>query len=382
MFSNALSAVKMTSSTTKKADRIFVRNGRRLYRRKFNATETRIGTVLLIILAVVVVWVFWRGAHPDPSLLMLETNLSQTGAAEAGGAEPAGRGPVPTGLAAGGWTEGDISQFDYDNLYVKINGREGYYKSFGFEMLYFVSIVSDENPQLAVDIELYDLGNAANAVGAYSGERSPGTTAEVGDTGMKHYDRNAFYLTRGRYYLRAIGSEESPEVRAQLERIDQRFEESLPGEPLPWGYALFVGRMGKSPDEISYAPENAFSFGFAKRVYSAVLDGDSEVFVTPAGTESQAAELAERFMDGFRNYGSDEGEFIKDRYRGTYARAIPAGPWVVGFLRVTDTAAALEALDGLARAVADMPLPADTSEEEKSQPEEEEYGEDYGSDEY
>jgi hypothetical protein len=366
----------MASINSKKADRIFVRNGRRHYRRKFNATETRIGFVILLLLASILAWVAWRGAHPDPTLFMLETNLSQTGAAAVGATGGIDRGPVPTELAGAGWSEGEISEFDYDNLYVKIDGREGYYKSFGFERLYFVTILLEENPQVAVDIELYDLGNSANAVGAYSGERSPGVTPQTGESGMNHIDRNALFLTRGRYYLRAIGSEESPEVLAQLQLIENRFDSELPGEPLPWGYALFAGRMGKSPGSISYAPENAFSFGFARNVYSVEVGDGLELFVTPAGAASDAAELASRFMGGFRNYGSDEGEFVKDRYRGTYAKAINAGAWVVGFLRATDTDKALVALDELANIVADMPLPAGSEETPATDTIEEEYGSD------
>ncbi|MCK4773177.1 MAG: hypothetical protein KAT30_00270, partial [Candidatus Krumholzibacteria bacterium] len=285
----------MATSVGKKADRIFVRNGRRHYRPKFNATETRLGFVILLLLASILVWVVWKGAHPDPTLFMLEINLSQSGAAPVGASDGLDRGPVPTELAAAGWSEGEITQFDYDNLYVKINGREGYYKSFGFERLYFVTIQSEENPQTAVDIELYDLGNSANAVGAYSGERSPGVTPQAGESGMNHIDRNALFLTRGRYYLRAIGSEESPEVLAQLQHTQNRFDSELPGEPLPWGYALFVGRMDKSPGSISYAPENAFSFGFARNVYSVEIGDGLELFVTPSGTESGAAQLAGRF---------------------------------------------------------------------------------------
>jgi hypothetical protein len=139
---------------------------------------------------------------------MLETDLSQAGLMGEAGAGAAGavdRGPVPSGLARQGWYEGEITRFDYDNLFVKINGRDGFYKSFGFEMLYFLSIVVTEDPGTVVDIELYDLGSAANAVGAYSGERSPGVSPVVGENGMKHIDRNALFLTQGRYYLRAIG---------------------------------------------------------------------------------------------------------------------------------------------------------------------------------
>lgn len=351
-----------------KADRIFVRNGRRLYRRRFSTTESRIGIVILIALASVLGWVAWKGNHADPSLFMLEMDLSQS--AYVGAAD---RGPLPAELAAPGWSEGDVSQFDFDNLYVKINGREGYYKSFGFERLYFLSIASMDDPQTAVDIELYDLGNAANAVGAYSGERSPEVTPEANDSGLAHVDRNALFLTRGRFYLRAIGSEESPEVTAQLEHLKRRFEVELPGEPLPWGYALFVGRMGMQPASVSFALENALSFGFARNVYSASLGEGGELFVTPGGTGTDAQELAARFRDGFRQYGTDEGDFIKDKYLGTYATVTAVGPWVVGIHRASESDSAREAVNELANVVREWPLPAKTTEPPVTQSVEEEY---------
>ncbi|MDH3216125.1 MAG: hypothetical protein OEN01_07530 [Candidatus Krumholzibacteria bacterium] len=346
----------MTSSASKNADRIFVRDGRRLYRRKFSVTENRLGILILFVLASILLWVAWKGANPDPTLFMLETDLAQPGVAKA-----VDRGPVPTRLAGAGWSEGAISQFDQDNLYVKINGREGYYKSFGFERLYFLSILSIEDEQTAVDIELYDLGNAANAVGAYSGERSPEVTPVADDSGMMHMDRNALFLIRGRFYLRAIGSGESPEVRSQLEHLRSRFQSELPGEPLPWGYALFVGRMGMDPGALSYALENAFSFGFARNVYSAALQDDAELFVTPAGSKDDAEALARRFLDGFRQYGTDEGDFVKDRYLGTYATAAVAGGWVVGIRGATDTGKAREAVTELVATIKEFPLPTDTT---------------------
>jgi len=358
----------MASSASKKTDRIFVRNGRRHYRRQYSISESRVGITLLVVLASVIAWVAWRGAHPDPSLFMLETDLSQSGAAEA-----ADRGPIPAQLVVPGWSEGTVSQFDNDNLYVKINGREGYYKSFGFERLYFLSIVSTEDGQTAVDIELYDLGNPANAVGAYSGERSPDVTPAANESGLTHIDRNALYLTRGRYYLRAIGSEESPEVLAQLEHLQRRFGSALPGEPLPWGFALFVGQMGMEPGSLSFAPENAFSFGFARNVYSVSLDDDSELFVTPAGTESDARELAARFREGFLQYGTADGDFVEDRYLGTYSIVTVAGPWVVGIHRATEKRASLQAVEELANAVKDLPLPEETTEQSTTENAEEDY---------
>ena len=347
----------MASRASKKADRIFVQDGRRLYRRRFSRTEPRIGIAVLVALAAIVGWVAWRGAHPDPSLFALDSDLSQSTAALA-----VDRGPLPDGLASAGWTEGDVSQFDYDNLYVKINGREGYYKSFGFERLYFLSILLSEDSQTAVDIELYDLGNAANALGAYSGERSPDITPEASDTGLSHIDRNALYLTHGRYYLRAIGSDESPGVRAQLAHLRTRVRGELPGEPLPWGYALFVGRMGMDAGDVAFEPENAFSFGFATNVYTGAVGEDARLFVTPAGGPDEARELAGRFVEGFLQYGTREGDFVKDRYLGTYAMARSEGSWVIGVYRAADAGSGSRAVEDLSRAVKDVPPPAQSVE--------------------
>ncbi len=353
----------MPSRTANKTDRIFVRNGRRHYRRGFSTTETRVGVVILFVLASVVTWVAWKGAHPDPSLFMLEADLSQAGAAEVGTGAAADRGPMPPGLAAAGWTEGRLSQFDPDNLYVKINGREGYFKALGFERLYAASITLDEDAQTAVDIELYDLGTAANALGAYSGERPDEILPVVGNSGMMHIDRNAFFMTQGRYYLRALGSQESSVVTALLEYLRDRFLSELPGEPLPWGYTLFSGELGMDPGAVSYMLENAFSFGFAGNVYAATLDdGETELFVTPAADEAAAVELALRYVNGFRNYGSAEGDYIKDRYLGSYAHVTNSGPWVVGFRRAPDPEAAAAALARLATLVRGFPLPAITGE--------------------
>jgi hypothetical protein len=228
-------------------DRLFVRDGRRSYRKTFSMREFRYGLVVLVGLALVAAWVAWKGARPDPALFEIPEELLE------GEMPSTDRGPLPDRLAAPGWSEGPLSQFDSDNLYEKINGREDYYKTFGFERLYFISLVHDEEEATVVDIELFDLGQAANALGAYSGERPPEVTPEVGAGGMSHLAPNALFMTRGRYYLRAIGSEVTDVTQAQLTHLRQAFEAGVQGEPLPWAYALFVGELDLDPSLCSHA---------------------------------------------------------------------------------------------------------------------------------
>lgn len=388
-------------------ERVFVSQGRRHYRRSYNPMETRLGLAVLVGLGLVLAWVVWKGAHPDPGLFstgaehLTEAPPRSSGPAapvEAGGAgagesalpytahgdgnsrpvetaapaEPAAagsagaRGVFPAGLAAPGWAEGPITRFDETNLYVKIDGREGYYKGFGFRLLHCVTLTALQDDTRTVDIELYDLGQAENAFGAYSGERSEGTAPVVDDGGMHHFDRNALFLTRGRYYLRAVGSEESPAVRAELEHLKRVIETGLAGHALPGPQALFVVGLGFDPGKISYMPENAYSFEFADSVYSATLaDGETELFVVHTANPAAARELSARFNAGFLEYGSAAGEsdgvaWAKDRYIGTVAGTADLGVWLIGVRGAPDVTTAGRELARLRKAVQSLSQGAST----------------------
>jgi hypothetical protein len=207
---------------------------------------------------------------------------------------------------------------------------------------------------------MYDLGSVENALGAYAGELPPEVTPDVGDAGMGHLYRNALMLARGPYYVRAIGSSESERVIALLRHLRARFETSLPGEALPWAYALFTGALGLDPGAVSYAKENAFSFGFAREVYSARLEDESEVFVLDAGGPERAASLVGQFTEGFRGYGEAAGtsmgvDWTEDRYLHSVAGAKAQAGWVIGVKDAPDLAAAESHLRNLEDAVRVLP---------------------------
>jgi hypothetical protein len=367
--------------TREDENRVFVRNGRRHFRRTYSQTEVRIGLVILLLLAVIVVWVAWRGAHPDPELY--QTGILESGGEVADRTDPSGgipgggagrapserasdirsrvdRGPLPEALAASGWAEGTVSRFGAENLYEKIDGREDYYKSFGFQHLFYVSLTRQQEPAAVIDIELFDLGRVENALGAYAGERSPRVAAEVDAGGLSHLDRNALFMARGPYYVRLIGSDESPEVREELARLRDVFRAALAGEELPGAYAVFVGGLGLDVGRVSFTAENAFSFGFARNVYSALLDDEeTEVFFVAAPDPGEAQQLAGKFNGGFREYGEPvEGEasypWVQDRYIQTVAVAVARGSWMIGVRGSPDVAAAEAAMKRLERAVEEL----------------------------
>jgi hypothetical protein len=352
-------------------DRLFVRDGWRHYRRRYSVTEVRWGLATMAALLLIAGWVVWRGRHPDPelfadgaALLKPAKSGAAPGAVSAGpvpaeaappktgrppAAAPADRGALPAGLAGAGWREEKIAQFDEENLYVKINGRADFFRNFGFQRLYSVLLVNEQDPATTIDIEMYQHSKAVNALGAYGGERSPEVKTEFSERGLHHFDRNALYMARGPYYLRVIGSDENAVVTEKLKALATALSSAIEGEPLPWAYALFMGGLGVQPDQISYFPKNAFSLAVGRDLWAVRprgKDDDLELFVAVRDKPGQARQLATELGRGFQELGEPAGKIegmplVKDTFLKTFTVAVPSDRWVVG----VRGAASKEALD-------------------------------------
>jgi Family of unknown function (DUF6599) len=337
------------------ADRLLNPRGRKHYRRSYSLTEVKLGALVLVGLGGVAGWVGYMGAHPDPGLFANTPDLLDPGSV------PVERGPLPEALAAPGWVEGKLAAFDIDNLYEKINGRAGYFKSKGFVGLLYLPLSRDGVSDDTIDLEVYDMGAPENAHGAYVGEKPDTITSTEADGGVWHKDRNALYLARGRYYVRAIGARESEGVSAALDHLRDGLQAGLAAGAKPWAHALFGGALGFEGSTIRFAKENAMSFDFATGVYSVVEGEDTELFAV-ATTDPQAAKaLAEQFVEGFSSYGEAEEveglRWIKDRYLGAYSSVRVAGPLVVGVRGAPDREAAGKRLGELVEAAEGLPAP-------------------------
>ena len=299
--------------------------------------------LILVGLGLVAGWVAYKGAHPEPGLLDDSPSLVSRAPVTVD------RGPVPEGLSPEGWKEGPVSSFGPDNLYEKINGREGYYKSFGFQKLYYLSFQSGDR---SIDVEMYDLEKGANAAGAFSGELPEGVLVKTDSGGLSAADRNALFVTRGRYYIRAIGSDEGPETKSAFSHLRAVLVRAIEGEALPWSFSFFSA-LGVPPAQMAYLAENAFSFGFAKDVHVGTLpDKETELFVVRVEAKDQAEALALRFTEGFLGYGRKVDEsgpvvVVEDRYLKRMSLVSSEGSLVVGVRGAKDAQAGLEFLEKL-----------------------------------
>lgn len=375
-----------------KEDRLLNDKPFRHYRRTYSLAEVRWSVVVLVSLGVILGWVVWKGQHPDPELFaeapgqvrrgddlggqqVAPTGRAGAGMVQVGGAPPAAdRGPLPEGLAPTGWKEKGLTTFGPDNVYEKINGREGYYKSFGFQKLYFLTLESERDDTVLIDLEVYDLGEPSNALGAFAGETPQEVTPEMLQDGLMRFDRNAAFVTRGELYVRAVAAEETEEIRAALEHVLRRFRDEVKGADLPWSYALFVAGLGVDAGRVSFVPENAFSFAFAKGVHKASMGEDLEVFVMPSADLAAAKAAAKRFVEGWLSYGERDGDWVKDQYLGQFSGAVADGSLVVGLRGAADKAAADAMMKRLREALAKLPpavrerIAAEGSGDERGEP--------------
>ena len=200
--------------------------------------------------------------------------------------------------------------------------------------MHSVLLTSGADSNLTIDVEMYDVSNAANALGAYSGERPPNAKVEVTEAGLHHFDRNALYLARGPYYIRVIGSDETPPIAEKLRQIAEKMIADVGGEPLPWAYGLFIGQMNLGADKITYSAKNAFSLGFADDVWAVRPEGketDLELFVSARASAAAARKLAGQLEGAFLELGAPAGKagavpLVKDQFLGLFSAATSQRP--------------------------------------------------------
>jgi hypothetical protein len=378
-------------------ERVFVKDGFRSFRRTYKVSEVYWGASTGAVLLGLVGWVTWKGAHPDPSLFDMSAALeggappenltgvdsterragqrlgapraSAEAATSASTAEKAiERGPLPPGLGAGAYREGKLGAFSADDMYVKINGRAGYFQAFGAKSLHTLTLEGPESDGApsSVDIEAYDLAESRNAIGAYNGERPPGIESTVEPGSTFHLDRNAAFLARGRYYIRFIGSDESAPVVAELRRLLDVFRRAIPAEELPWAFAFFVDQLKLPASAVTYVKNNAFSFGFARDVYKASLSPadskeDMEAFVVALADAEAAQATVAQYTEGFGSMGKAAGQgpggakWVEDEFLATFSGASAVERWVVGVRGAPSLTRAKAELARLRQGIAALP---------------------------
>jgi hypothetical protein len=333
------------------SDRVFNPRGLRHYRRTYSTREVRWGGLVVMSLAAIAGWIAWRGANPDPSLFG-DPSLVMTTTPVA-----VDRGELPEDLAGEGWREAGLSRFDADSLYKKIDGRADFFLERGFEQLTFLSLAHETDALSTIDVEIYDLGQPENALSAFDGEKPDEARVQTEAGARWRSDPNALFIARGKLYVRAIGSTQSDTITNQLLRLKDRLLSTVTQGERPWAYAILLDEMKIDEEKISFVKENAFSFAFAKEVYTAMLDDSgTEVFLTRA---SEAPErVIAQYEQGFSSLGERVGTdteadepWFRDRYLGQLSAVRRSGNVIYGVRGAADLDKGTQLLQQIAAAM-------------------------------
>jgi len=137
----------------------------------------------------------------------------------------------PTHLKAPeGWTAlGPPDFFSADTLYEKIDGRAELYLPAGFQSLECGRFGKPDNPESAIEVDLYDMGSPRAAYSVFSLQQRE--DAEAQDFARFAYlAENALFFCHGRYYAEIISGSAAAPIREEMRKLAAQLMADLPAE--------------------------------------------------------------------------------------------------------------------------------------------------------
>ena len=135
-----------------------------------------------------------------------------------------------------------------DNLYEKIDGKEGMFRAFYFRRACVSGSTRDSQTQDAFDVYIYDMGEPVNAFGIYMGERSP--TAEAWTLGRDAYvSGTSAYFCKDKYYVNVLGPPEGAADKLEVSKaIATAIAETIPSNDKPFWAEQYLPAEGRVPN--------------------------------------------------------------------------------------------------------------------------------------
>ena len=258
---------------------------------------------------------------------------------------------------------GAAETYNADNLYEKIDGKAPMYIEAGFVTMTTQRFANAKNPDLGLEMYLYDMGNSRNAFSVYSRQKRADSEDlnNLTDPSFGYRAGNAICISRGKYYIEMIGFAESDELIGAMKNVAQKMTAKLPSDEKDK-----ITELSYFPPEGTVAGSwklqinNAFGFDGLTDTYSAQYKtGEKSVtiFFSRRGSAKEAKPLAKSYNDflttnGAKNVSTDSetlktaGASVMDFF-GSTEIVFPAGRFIGGVHEADDKQAALKAAEVL-----------------------------------
>lgn len=280
----------------------------------------------------------------------------------AGPAQDRAAGPELSALvpAVEGWAEAEERQSYFpESLFEYINGAAESYLSYDFEELLVVQFEKG-GTGASLTLEVYDMGDPANAFGIFSAERYPENEGvAVGDLG--YLEDEALNFVAGRFYVKLLGFGMEEGASSLMTGIGGRVAEAVKDKgALPRALRLFPaeGLIARSE---KFVKKNFMGYEFLRDGFTAsymLEEREIEAFLIPAVDEPAAEGMLGKLLDSLaKDKQVPEkialGYHVKNRY-GQHLFVGRVGQVLCGVTRVPEglEAAGEKLLERLARSVA------------------------------
>lgn len=253
-------------------------------------------------------------------------------------------------LAGPAWTAlGEREYFPADRLWEKIDGQAELFLQYEVVSLEAMTYRSRQDPNLTLDVYVYNMGQPLMAFGVYSYER-PFPVNHPVQVGREGYEDGGLYFWQGPFYTTIIPSlPDSPGVYETMLKMARHLASQQPDDGTPLRGAAALPTAGQLPHSLKYFHQNAFGVDFLPGVFSAQYgspDQPMEVFLTECPSPQAAQETFERYLQFLQGSGKvsaprQEGKasVVVCDLGGLYEWAFLQGSRIGGIKSVADRSA-------------------------------------------
>jgi hypothetical protein len=303
--------------------------------RRAKRLESVISIFLLTVLILTAVGIFVRQSKYDISKYGIQ---NQSDASQS----PISDGLIPSGFEALSKAE----NYNADTLYEKIDGKAPLYLDAGFKELSTQRFVNTDDPNLWMELYVYDMGALRNAFSVYSEQkREDAKTFEKLQFAYK--TGNALYFAHGRYYIEIIGASESKELFKAIAEAAQKAEANLAIDSnASIAELAFFPQENLVPDSFKLYLVSAFGCEKLTDIFTARYKSGGES-ITAFFSKRANSKEAEATAESYRKFLIENGAVIKntdnklftgevmDSY-GTTEIVFTVGPFVAGVHEAED----------------------------------------------
>lgn len=201
--------------------------------------------------------------------------------------------------------------YNANNLYEKINGKAPLYLEAGFKVLTTQRFAKTGDPNLWMEIYIYNMGDIKNAFSVYSVQRRA-DAERFASMRFAYKTSNALYFVHGKYYIEIIGSSESGRLSEAIAKSAQKIGRNLSaGSNTSIAELAFFPQANLVAGSIKLYLASAFGCEKMTNVFTARYESREET-VTAFVSERTDSKEAEAMAESYCKFLIENGAVIKN----------------------------------------------------------------------